>query len=100
MPRQADLSTAPRFFDIAGITLAVSAGEPRDSERWTCLERCASSARRKSWAEHGMLDTPVEHACQAAHVLERRLGLLEDGKTAWKVKERQRRVAQFTEASP
>jgi radical SAM protein with 4Fe4S-binding SPASM domain len=50
----------------------------------------------KSWIEHGDLDTPVEYLCQAAHAQARNLGLIEQGEHAWKVKDWEARIHEFS----
>jgi radical SAM protein with 4Fe4S-binding SPASM domain len=49
------------------------------------LQGLCEQCPAKSWAEHGTLDTPVEHLCRVAHAQARDLGLLRDGERAWEV---------------
>jgi MoaA/NifB/PqqE/SkfB family radical SAM enzyme len=48
-----------------------------------------------SWAEHGTLDTPLDHVCAVAHAHGRELGLLHASESAWEVEDWRERVAQF-----
>jgi len=50
----------------------------------------------QSWSEHGTLDTPVEHCCEAAHYGAREIGLLAVGEFAWEVRDWKRRLEQIT----
>jgi radical SAM protein with 4Fe4S-binding SPASM domain len=50
----------------------------------------------KSWMEHGSLDTPVEHLCKITHTQARYIGLLKDGERAWKIKNWEERIREFS----
>jgi hypothetical protein len=46
----------------------------------------------KSWAEYGILDTPVEYFCGVAHAQAIAAGLLEPGEKSWTVVDGRERV--------
>lgn len=46
----------------------------------------------KSWAEHGVLDKPVEYLCEIAHSQAIYLGLLKKGEKAWKIEDWKKRL--------
>jgi len=67
------------------------------------LARCAKCLLKglceecpaKSYNEHGVLDAPVEHLCEAAHYQARFLGLLKNNEMGWEIKNRKKRINEF-----
>ena len=67
------------------------------------LRRCARCILKglceqcpaKSYAEHGVLDQPVEYLCQVAHAQARDLGLLAEDEFGWQVENPQERIARL-----
>ncbi len=65
------------------------------------LERCArcflagycEQCPARAFAEHGVLDRPVEYQCAVAQAQARRLGLLGDGEHPWEVTDWKERIA-------
>jgi radical SAM protein with 4Fe4S-binding SPASM domain len=64
------------------------------------LSRCArcflkgmcEQCPARSWGEHGTLDTPVAHLCEATHVQARYLGWLDEKEMGWEVIDWQERI--------
>jgi radical SAM protein with 4Fe4S-binding SPASM domain len=69
------------------------------------LERCArcflmglcQQCPARSYAEHGVVDRPVEYQCEAAQAQARRLGLLANGERPWDVHDWKERIECLTE---
>lgn len=67
------------------------------------LNRCARCFLRsfcehcpaKSWMEYGVLDRPVEYACEFTHYLAKHLGILIEGEKTWRVSDGEIRLKHF-----